>query len=454
MSEESFTDEASRQALEYSSFYGGKVEIVPKVPIHDLNDFSIWYTPGVAAVSEAIKSNKDLSFEYTCRWNTIAVVTDGSRVLGLGDIGPEASMPVMEGKSLIYKYLGGVNAIPLPIDVHDKDGMVEVIKSLQPAFGGISLEDIASPKCFSIMDRLREEMKIPVWHDDQQGTAGVTLASLINSLKLTGRRLRGTRIVFFGLGAANIASARLVIEAGADPGDLILIDSKGILHSEREDIDELKTENRWKYELAIKSNKEGVSGNLSIAFDDADVLIAASRPGPDVIKKEWISKMGRKAIVFALANPIPEIWPREAREAGAHIVATGRSDFPNQVNNSLMFPSVFRGVLDVRARAIFDDIIITAAKELAKFAEEKGLSRDYIIPTMAEWEVYPRVAARVGEKAIKMGLARKKLSKDELYGRATEIIRRSRKSVSLLMKAHIISPKTTLKTCSKSWHNP
>lgn len=438
MNEESFTDEASRLALKYSLFYGGKVEITPKVPVRDLNDLSTWYTPGVAAVSKAIKKDKELSFDYTCRWNTIAIITDGSRVLGLGDIGPEASMPVMEGKALIYKYLGGVDAVPLPINAFEPDKMIEVIKSLQPAFGGINLEDIASPKCFYIADKLREEMKIPIWHDDQQGTAGVTLAGLINSLKLTGRRLKGTKIVLFGVGAANIANARLIIKAGADPGDLILIDSKGILHSGREDINELKIKHRWKYELAMKTNREGVSGDFVKAFDDSDVLISASTPGPDVIKKEWIARMNNNAIVFALANPIPEIWPWEAKDAGAYIVATGRSDFPNQVNNSLIFPSVFRGVLDVRAKAISDDMVIVAAEELAKYAEEKRLDREYIIPTMTDWEVYPRVAARVGEKGIELGLARRRISKDEIYERAVEIIKRSRKLLSSLIEAQVI----------------
>ncbi|MCP8323447.1 MAG: NADP-dependent malic enzyme [Candidatus Methylarchaceae archaeon HK02M2] len=438
MSEDSFTDEASRLALKYSLLYGGKIEVTPKVPIRDLKDFSIWYTPGVAAVSEAIKSNKELSFEYTCRWNTIAIITDGSRVLGLGDIGPEAAMPVMEGKALIYKYLGGVDAIPLPIDVYKPDNVIEVIKSLQPAFGGINLEDIASPKCFYVMDKLRAEMEIPIWHDDQQGTAGVILASLINSLKLTGRKLRDTKIVFFGVGAANIANAKLIIEAGADPGNFILIDSKGILHLDRGDMDKLLLKHPWKHDLAIKTNREKISGDLTKAFDGSDVLIAASKPDPNVIKKEWISKMNKKAIVFTLANPIPEIWPWKAKEAGAYIVATGRSDFPNQANNSLIFPAVFRGVLDIRAKAITDEMMIAAAEELAKCAEEKGLSRDHIIPTMAEWEVYPKVAARVGEKGVELGLARKRMSKDEIYGKAIEIIRRSRRLLTCLIEAQII----------------
>lgn len=413
--------------------------MTPKVPVRSLEDFSIWYTPGVAEVSRRIHLDKELSFEYTGRWNTIAVVTDGSRVLGLGDIGPEASLPVMEGKALIYKYLGGVDAIPLPINVHDPDKMVEMISALAPGLGGINLEDTASPKCFYILEKLRATLDIPVWHDDQQGTAGVTLAGLLNALKLTHRRLRGSRIALFGAGAANIATARLLITAGADPGDLILVDTRGILYPEREDIDELFLKHRWKYELAIKTNRDRLKGELKVALRDADVLVAASTPGPGIIKKEWISGMHPDGIAFVLANPVPEMWPSEAVEAGAAVVATGRSDFPNQVNNSLLFPAIFRGVLDVRARTITDEMVIAAAEELAKFAEEKGLTANYIIPTMVEWEVYPRVAARVGEKAVESGVARKRLTRSEVYERASQIIRRSQRLLPVLVQANFVA---------------
>jgi malate dehydrogenase (oxaloacetate-decarboxylating) len=433
-------DRTAQLAAEYSRWYGGKVEIAPKVPVRSLDDFSIWYTPGVAEVSRRVARDPDLSFEYTGRWNTIAIVTDGSRVLGLGNIGPEASMPVMEGKALIYKFLGGVDAVPVPLAAGETDRFIDVISALEPAFGGINLEDTASPKCFHILDKLRERMRIPVWHDDQQGTAGVTLAGLFNALKVTGRRLRGSRVVLFGAGAANIATARLLLAAGAKAGDLVLVDSKGILHPEREDIDELFLKHRWKYELALKTNADRLEGTLEVALKGADALIAASRPGPDVVQGAWLRGMNPHPVVFLLANPVPEMWPKDALAAGAGVVATGRSDFPNQVNNSLLFPAVFRGVLDVRAKTITDEMVIAAAEELARFAEQRRLSRDYILPTMVEWRVYPQVAARVGLKAIEQGVARKKASRAELVATAERIIRRSKKLLGALVRHRVISP--------------
>ncbi|MFQ5871709.1 MAG: NADP-dependent malic enzyme [Candidatus Geothermarchaeales archaeon] len=434
------TERFGKLAVDYSLFYAGKVEVNPKVPVRDLSDFSIWYTPGVASVSRIIAENEDLSFRYTGRWNTIAVVSDGSRVLGLGDIGPAASMPVMEGKALIYKYLGGVNAVPLPIDAHKPEEIVDMVKKLEPAFGGINLEDIASPKCFYVLDKCREEMQIPVWHDDQQGTAGVTLAGLINALTFTGRKLRGTKILLFGAGAANIATVPVLVAAGADYGDLILVDSKGILHPEREDIDELLLRHPLKYELALKTNKERRKGGSKEAFEDVDVVIGASKPGPGVWKPEWIRSMAEDSIVFALANPVPEMWPEEAKEAGARITATGRSDFANQVNNSLLFPAMFRGVLNVRARTISDKMAVMAAMEIARFAEERGLKEDYIIPTMEEWEFYPRVAAVVAEEAVKEGLARVKMTKDEAYQKSVEIIQKARQTLDLHCREKLILP--------------
>lgn len=427
-------------ALRYARHYGGKVEVVPKVPITGLKDFSYWYTPGVAAVSMEISRNRDLSFELTGRWNTIAVVGDGSRVLGLGNVGGEAALPVLEGKSLIFKYLGGVNAVPLPLGTQEAARIEQTVKALEPAFGGINLEDIESPKCFQILDNLRASMSIPVWHDDQQGTAGASLAALINALKITGRKMWDTVIVLFGAGAANLATARILAVAGADPGKIVLVDSKGVLHAEREDLDELMLKHPLKYELAIKTNRIGVRGGVEEALKGADVLIAASKPGPGVIKKEWVAQMNRDPIVFALANPTPEIWPWELKEAGARIVATGRSDFPNQVNNSLVFPAVFRGALDCRCRTITDTVVVAAAKELAAFAEEKGLRDDYIIPTMEEWEVYPRVAAAVAEKCVEEGLARRTLTKRQFYEQAKAIIGRARSMVERFVEAGYIEP--------------
>jgi Malic enzyme len=425
-------------SIYYSKIYRGKISIIPKVPIRNLNDFSIWYTPGVAGVSLEIAKNKEKSFDLTGRWNTIAIVTDGTRVLGLGNIGPEASMPVMEGKALIFKYLGGVDAIPLPIKVDTVDQFVNVVKAVEPSFGGINLEDIESPKCFYLLDTIRKELNIPVWHDDQQGTAGATLAGALNAIKLVGKSLKDIKIVFYGAGASNIATANLFINAGFDAGKMILIDSKGILHPEREDMDKLMLNNPWKYELSIKTNKYRIKGGLKEALEDADMLVAASKPGPNAFKKEYIKVMNNDSIVFLLANPIPEIWPWEAKEMGAKIVATGRSDFPNQINNSLIFPSVFRGALDAKSKKISDEMIIAASKELAKYAEEKGINENYIIPSMDEWQVYPRVAAAVASKAVEQGLAREIMSWNEYYEIAKKIIQESRVSLNTLIEKGVI----------------
>jgi len=428
----------AKKALSYSKFYAGKVGVAPKVPVRSLQDFGIWYTPGVAAVSHAIAGDTELSFELTGRWNSVAIITDGSRVLGLGNIGPEGALPVMEGKALIYKYLGGVDAFPLPVRARDQEQIISLVKALEPSFGGINLEDIESPKCFEILDRLRGELSIPVWHDDQQGTAGVSIAGLFNALELTGRKLRGSRIVLFGSGAANLATARLLMGAGADPKDLIMLDSRGILHPERDDIDQLMVKNRWKYELAIKTNGDRVKGGLKEALTGADALIAAAGVGPDLIKKSEIAAMNKRAIAFLLANPVPEMMPQEAVKAGAEIVATGRSDFPNQVNNSLLFPAIFRGALDVRARTITDSMVIAAARELARHAKDKGLSKTHILPTMVEWKVYPEVAATVGSQAVKEGHARRRASKKELLDAATEMIKHSRRAMDALRESGVI----------------
>lgn len=438
MPEEAPMDEFSRKAIAYSKFYGGKVGTAPKVPVRSLQDFSIWYTPGVAAVSRLIEADPELSFEYTGRWNTVAVVTDGSRVLGLGNIGPEGALPVMEGKALIYNYLGGVNAFALPVRVRDEEHLISFVKALEPSLGGVNLEDIESPKCFEVLDRLRDEMHIPVWHDDQQGTAGVSLAGLFGALEITGRTIEDSHIVLFGSGAANVATARLLIAAGANPREMLVVDRKGILHPEREDIDQLMLKNKWKYELAIKTNGERRKGVLKDALKGADVLIAAAGVGPNMIKKDEIAQMNAHSIVFLLANPIPEMLPPDAIAAGAEIVATGRSDYPNQVNNSLLFPAIFRGALDVRARTITDTMVIAAAKELAKHTKDKGLTKDHILPTMVEWEVYPQVAATVGDLAVREGVARKKATRAELLQTATDMISHSRKTMDALRKAGVI----------------
>lgn len=428
----------AKLAPAYHKFYEGKLQVMPRCAIRNMDDFAIWYTPGVAQPSREIAKDKDLSFEYTSRWNYVAVVSDGTRVLGLGKIGPEAAVPVMEGKAILFKYLGGVDAFPLCVNTRDPDKMLEFLELIEPTFGGINLEDIEKPKCYYVLEEARKRLQIPVWHDDQQGTATVTLAGLINALKIVGKKIDEVEIAMVGAGAANVKGAHVLILAGARPGNIIMVDSKGILHPGREDIEEMKKKNPWKYDLAMRTNKVGKRGGISEALEGADVLIAASKPGPGTIKKEWVAKMADNAIVFAEANPIPEIWPWEAKEAGAKIVATGRSDFPNQVNNSLGFPAIFRGVLDVRAKTVTDEMCVAAAKELAKFAEEKGIHEEYIIPKMEEWEVYPREAVAAAVQSMNQGVARLKLSRQELYDRAVKMITEARESTKLLMEAGII----------------
>ena len=417
-------------------FYEGKMQVIPKCAVRSVDDFAVWYTPGVAAPCREIQADPDKSFELTNRWNYVAVVTDGTRVLGLGDIGPEAALPVMEGKALLFKYLGGVDAFPICLRTKDPEEIVRICKALEPSFGGINLEDIEKPKCFHVLEKAREQMQVPVWHDDQQGTATVILAGLINAFKLVGKKPKESLITLVGSGAANIRTAYVLMKWGVKPGNIILADSKGVIYKGRADINQ--AEDPWKYDVTQKTNAEGRTGDITEAFKGVDAVVAASKPGPNTIKKEWIKSMANDAIVFACANPIPEIWPWEAEEAGARIVATGRSDFPNQVNNSLGFPAIFRGVLDVKAKTITDDMCIAAATELANYAEERGISEKDILPRMDEWEVFPREAVACALKSIEQGVARVKPSRQELYERASAIIKNARDSTELLMKHGLI----------------
>jgi len=423
-----------KDAMKLHPFYKGKIEVIPKCRIKNFDDFGIWYTPGVAEPCKDIQKNPIKVYDHTNKWNTIAVVSDGTRVLGLGDIGPEAGLPVMEGKSLLFKYLGGIDAHPICLDTKNPEEIIQAVKWLKPSYGGINLEDIASPKCFDILDRLRKEMDIPVWHDDQQGTATIVTAGAINALKLVGKKLNTALVTMIGVGAANIAIARVLIAAGIKQQNIIMVDSKGILHSSRKDLEENKDINHVKWEMALKSNAEGRTGYIKDAFKNADICIAASKPGPGTIKKEWIKTMADDSIVFATANPIPEIWPWEAEDAGVKIFATGRSDFPNQINNSLGFPGIFRGTLDVRAETITDEMCIAAAYELAKTAEDAGLTETSIVPTMDNWEVFPREAVAVGMKAISQGIARLKPSRQELYDNSMHIIKKARDQTQLMME--------------------
>jgi malate dehydrogenase (oxaloacetate-decarboxylating) len=418
----------------YHAFYRGKLEVMPKCAIRSLQDFSIWYTPGVAAACREIEKDKEKAYEQTSKWNYVAVVSDGTRVLGLGDIGGQAGMPVMEGKALIFKYLGGIDAFPICLATKDPEEIIQAVKWIEPSFGGINLEDFSKPKCFHILDTLRKEMPIPVWHDDQQGTAAVILAGVMNALKFVGKKMGEAQFAIVGSGSANTRTFYVLEAAGVNPKNVFMVDSTGILSESREELN-----GTYKWDLAVKTNGEGRTGSIKDAMKGSDICIAASKPGPGTITKEDISVMANDSIVFACANPIPEIWPWEAKEAGAKLIATGRSDFPNQVNNSLVFPAIFRGALDVRAKTITDEMCIASATELAKYADDKGLTEEYLIPSMSEWEIYPRQAVETGLKAMEQGIARKKVSRQELYDHAESIIKRSQDIVALLMSQGFIA---------------
>lgn len=431
-------DAVAARAVQLHAYYRGKVQIAPRCPVRDLRDFSLWYTPGVAASCHAIVQERERVWEQTNRGNAIAIVSDGSRVLGLGNIGPEAGLPVMEGKSLLFKVLGGVDATPLCLRVRDERELIRTVEIIEPSFGGINLEDIASPRCFRVLDACRERLHIPVWHDDQQGTATVLLAALTNALRLVGKSIDAVRVVLVGVGAANVAVYRLLTACGLSPGAVVACDTGGTLHPGRTDIEERQAELSAKWQICRDSNGDGVVGGIAEALRGADVCIALSKPGPGVVRPEWVEKMARDAIVFACANPTPEIWPGEARAAGARVVATGRCDLPNQVNNSLAFPGIFRGALDVRATKISDGMAIAAANELAAFAQERGLREDAILPTMEEWQVYPRIAAATALTAQAEGLTKIQRTRESLLEEATRKIRAARDHAEALVSAGLI----------------
>ena len=384
------------KALKQHEEWQGKIEVTSRAKLETPEDLSIAYTPGVAEPCLKISEDTDLSYKYTRRGNMVAVVTDGTAVLGLGDIGPEAGMPVMEGKCVLFTAFGGVDAFPLCVRSKDVDEIVKTIALLAGSFGGVNLEDISAPRCFEIEKKLKERCDIPIFHDDQHGTAVVTAAAMLNALKVTGRKLEDIRVVTSGAGAAGIAIIKLLVSLGLK--DVIMCDRKGAIYEGREGL------NAEKEEMAKISNREMRKGSLAEVLKGADVFIGVSAPG--TVTPEMVKTMAPNPILFPMANPVPEIMPDLAKEAGAAVVGTGRSDFPNQINNVLAFPGIFRGALDVRAKDINDEMKVAAAYAIADLIDEKDLNADYIIPNPFDKRVAPAVAKAVAEAAKKTGVAR------------------------------------------------
>lgn len=387
----------AEESLKLHAQWKGKIEVKAVVPVETKDDLSLAYTPGVAQPCLEIQKDVNKSYDLTLRHNLCAVITDGSAVLGLGDIGPEAGMPVMEGKCVLFKSFGNVDAIPLCVKTKDVDEFVNAVYLISGSFGGINLEDIAAPRCFEIEEKLKEKCDIPIFHDDQHGTAVITLAGLTNALKVVGKKLEDVKIVTSGAGAAATAITKLVISAGAK--NVIMCDRTGAIYKGRE-----KGMNPFKEKMAEITNPQGIQGSLADAVKDADVFIGVSAPG--TLTQDMVKTMAKDPIIFACANPVPEIFPDDAKAAGAKVVSTGRSDYPNQINNVLAFPGIFRGAFDVRAKEINEEMKLAAAKALADLVSEEELSEDYIIPAAFDKRVGPAVAAAVAEAARKTGAAR------------------------------------------------
>lgn len=386
----------AKESLKLHYELKGKLEVTPRAKVDSKEALSLAYTPGVAEPCLVIQKDVEKSYELTRRWNTVAVVTDGTAVLGLGDIGPEAGMPVMEGKCVLFKAFGDVDAIPLCVRTKDVEEIVKTVSLLAGSFGGVNLEDISAPRCFEIEKRLKEICDIPIFHDDQHGTAVVTLAGLINALKLTGKKIEEVKIVTSGAGAAGIAIIKLLISMGAK--NVIMTDREGAIYKGRENLNPIKME------MAEITNLSMEKGSLSDVIKNADVFIGVSAPG--TLSKEMVKSMAENPIIFACANPIPEIFPEDAKEAGAAVVSTGRSDFPNQINNVLCFPGIFRGALDVRARDINDEMKVAAAYAIAELVSDQELNAEYILPAAFDERVKDAVAKAVAEAAKKSGVAR------------------------------------------------
>ena len=388
------------EALHMHRINKGKLESKSKIPVRNAEDLSLAYSPGVAEPCKEIYDDVNNVYEYTMKGNMVAVVSDGTAVLGLGNIDPEAALPVMEGKAVLFKSFAGVDALPICLNTTDVDKIIETVKLLEPTFGGVNLEDIAAPNCFEIEERLKKETNIPVLHDDQHGTAIVTVAGLLNALKLTGRKMSQIKVVANGAGAAGIAIIKLLYSYGVR--DIIMCDSKGTIYDKRP-----HGMNRIKDEVAAYTNRSKVEGTLADALEEADVFIGVSVEG--ALTPEMIGKMNPDPIIFAMANPVPEIMPEEAKKAGAKVIGTGRSDFPNQVNNVLAFPGIFRGALDVRATHINEKMKMAAVEAIANLITEEDLNTDYVIPGPFDARVAPAVPAAVAKAAMETGVARIKV---------------------------------------------
>ncbi|ASS95902.1 NAD(P)-dependent malic enzyme [Peribacillus simplex] len=393
------------EALHMHRLNQGKLETVSKVPVRNAVDLSLAYSPGVAEPCKDIYDKPETVYDYTMKGNTVAVISDGTAVLGLGNIGPEAAMPVMEGKAVLFKSFAGVDAFPICLKTTDVDKIVETVKLLEPTFGGVNLEDIAAPNCFEIEERLKKEMNIPVFHDDQHGTAIVTVAGLVNALRLVNKSMSEIKVVANGAGAAGIAIIKLLYSYGVR--DIIMCDTKGAIYEGRS-----TGMNDTKEQVAKVTNRNKVSGPLETVIQNADVFIGVSAAG--ALTKEMVSSMNRDAIIFAMANPDPEIMPEEAKAAGAKVVGTGRSDFPNQVNNVLAFPGIFRGALDVRATHINEKMKVAAVQAIAGLIQEHELNEDYVIPAPFDERVAPAVAAAVAKAAMETGVARINVDPEEI----------------------------------------
>jgi len=384
------------ESLKFHEKSRGKIEVISRVPVKDSMDLSLAYTPGVAEPCLQIQKDPDKAYLYTRKWNTIAIVSDGTAVLGLGDIGPLGSLPVMEGKAVLFKTFGDVDAFPIILDTKEPDEIVETLVRIAPSFGGINLEDISAPRCFEIEKRLKEKLDVPIFHDDQHGTAVVTLAGLLNALKIVDKKLEDLKIVVNGAGAAGVAVTKLLLSSGVK--NIIMCDRKGSLYKGMEHRDASKDA------IAEMTNPERINGSLADVMKGADVFIGVSAPG--TVTGEMVKSMNKDAIIFAMANPTPEIFPEEAKKAGARVIGTGRSDFPNQVNNVLAFPGIFRGALDVRAKDINEEMKVAAAYAIASAIPENELAEDYIIPKAFNQEVQKKVAEAVAKAARESGVAR------------------------------------------------